>query len=280
MLAHSRTWSVTLLVALSALIAIHRIRTFNEPLDRDITTYAVIAHGMLDGRQIYTDIWDHKPPALYVTYALAELAVGYGPKSIYLLTVVSSICTLAGIFLISHRLGGLVGAFWATVFWVAVSGDLKLQANQPNTEVFMNACFTWILVVLSPSRPPDETPIVLLVAALATLGTLYKHVFIAPVVCLAAANVSFPPGGSMYRRRSIIQMLAVLLIVVASWLGMFGYFWSQGHLMESYETLFGYNRTYVGNPILCLAWGLSPIAMTPLILALVPVAWVRKSQGR
>jgi hypothetical protein len=46
-----------------------------------LTTYAVIAHEMLDGKQLYSDLWDHKPPGVHVTYAVAELLAGYGRAS-------------------------------------------------------------------------------------------------------------------------------------------------------------------------------------------------------
>src|SRR5438874_11529227 len=76
------------LSGLFALIFFLRLHTYHEPLERDLTTYAVIAHEMLDGKALYSELWDHKPPAIHVTYAAAELIAGYGPKSILLMNVV------------------------------------------------------------------------------------------------------------------------------------------------------------------------------------------------
>ena len=42
------------------------------PLNRDITTYATIAQELLQGKQLYVDVWDIKPPAIFVTYMLAQ----------------------------------------------------------------------------------------------------------------------------------------------------------------------------------------------------------------
>ena len=38
--------------------------------------YTTVADGMLDGRTLYQSIWDHKPPAIHVTYAAAVALFG------------------------------------------------------------------------------------------------------------------------------------------------------------------------------------------------------------
>src|ERR1700730_15070865 len=79
------------LIILGALIFFARLHTYEEPLERDLTTYAVIAHEMLNGKALYNDLWDHKPPAIHITYAVGELIAGYGRNSIFLLNVMASL---------------------------------------------------------------------------------------------------------------------------------------------------------------------------------------------
>src|SRR2546428_13654177 len=69
------------LVALAALIAVARLHTYHEPLERDITGAAVIGHELLAGRALYADMWDHKPPALHATHAAAILMAGHWPPA-------------------------------------------------------------------------------------------------------------------------------------------------------------------------------------------------------
>ena len=88
------------LVALAVLIAALRLHTYNEPFERDITSHAVIAHEMLAGRPLYSDLWDSKPPAIFVTYALADALVGYGPAEVYFIGVAAAVITLLGLSLI------------------------------------------------------------------------------------------------------------------------------------------------------------------------------------
>src|SRR5690349_11314852 len=72
-------WCIAaVLGALAVLIVLARWHTYSEPLERDITTYAVIAHQILEGKLLYTELFDHKPPAVHTTYAAAELIAGYG----------------------------------------------------------------------------------------------------------------------------------------------------------------------------------------------------------
>src|SRR5437870_13805299 len=82
------------LVGLCALIFSLRLHTYDEPLERDLTSYAVIAHEMQNGKNLYSDLWDHKPPAIHVTYAAAEVIAGYGRNSIILMNVEAAIATL------------------------------------------------------------------------------------------------------------------------------------------------------------------------------------------
>src|SRR6266404_10002176 len=107
--------SIAAIAGLCGLIFFARLHTYGEPLERDLTTYAVIAHEMLNGKTLYTDLWDHKPPAIYVTYAAAELIAGYGRDSIFLLNISAGFasllaCYLAGSAAGGGRLGGLIAA--------------------------------------------------------------------------------------------------------------------------------------------------------------------------
>src|SRR5437016_9497431 len=103
------------LVGLCVLIFSVRLHTYNEPLERDLTTYAVIAHEMLNGKNLYSDLWDHKPPATHVTYAAAEMIAGYGRDSIFLMNVVAALATLFVCYWAGSSAGGgrVAGCFAA-----------------------------------------------------------------------------------------------------------------------------------------------------------------------
>src|SRR5581483_6247115 len=114
----------TLLVLFAALIVAERWHTRDEPVETDLGIYAVIGHGLLEGRFLYADLWDRKPPAIHLTYAAAEVLAGYGPQSILLLNVAAALATMLGAYKAGSACGfGYVGGLAAAGFWTIVGGD-------------------------------------------------------------------------------------------------------------------------------------------------------------
>ena len=132
----SKSWVLSGILALFALvIAFARLLDVLSPEEAN----AVIAHELLKGRFLYSDLWDHKPPAIYMIYSFAEKLFGYGPLQVYVLGLIAALLTLWGCYRVGQMGGkGRSGGCWAALFWTAISTDMMLQANQPNLEVFMN----------------------------------------------------------------------------------------------------------------------------------------------
>src|SRR5437868_3987206 len=138
------------LIGLCAVIFSMRLHTYEEPLERDLTTYAVIAHEMLNGKNLYSDLWDHKPPAIHATYAAAEWIAGYGRDSIFLMNAAAAIATLIACYFAGATGGrGPLAGLIAAGFWTLASGELSIEGNQPNTEVFLNALLTTAFFVFA-----------------------------------------------------------------------------------------------------------------------------------
>ena len=234
---------VVVLAALAILIAAARLHTYHEPLERDITSAAVIAKEMLAGRALYADMWDHKPPAIHVTHALAILLVGHGPGAIYLLNVAAAIATLLGVYAAASAVGGVAGGLWAALFWTLVCGDVWLQANQPNAEVFINACVIWAFALLVRAGGPPRVWRVLAMGGLFALASLYKPVAAAPAALLGLAHVVAPWPGYP-RRRAVIDVLLIGGVGAAAWLATAAYFAARGHFADFYQAVFTYNQFY------------------------------------
>jgi hypothetical protein len=147
--------SIAILLTCATAILLQRLHTYSEPLENDITGYAVIAHEMLHGRLLYTDLWERKPPLIYGIFELAESITGYGRGEIFLINLAAALATLAAIYLAGcagpH---GKTGGWIAAIFWTLLCGDLFMQANQPNAEVLLNVFLTgaFALLVNWPTR--------------------------------------------------------------------------------------------------------------------------------
>jgi hypothetical protein len=234
---------VVALGTLALLIAAARLHTYHEPLERDITSAAVIAREMLGGRSLYADMWDHKPPAIHVTHALAILLVGHGPGAVYLLNMAAAISTLLGVFVAASAVGGVAGGLWGAVFWTLVCGDVWLQANQPNAEVFINACIVWAFALLVRASGQPRVWRVLAIGGLFALASLYKPVAVATAALLALAHVAAPwPGCS--RRRALADAFLIGGVGAAAWVATGAYFAARGHFGDFYQAVFTYNHFY------------------------------------
>jgi len=267
--------TAVVLVALSAfalLIAAARLYTYHEPLERDITSAAVIAHEMLGGRSLYADMWDHKPPAVHVTHAVSILLAGLGPAAIYLINVAAAVTTLLGVYFAAAAVGGLAGGLWGAAFWTLISGDLWLQANQPNAEVFINACLAWAFALLVRATGRPSMPRMLVVGGLFALASLYKPVAVAPAILLAAVHVIAPPAGCA-RRRVALDVVIIGGVGAVAWVATLAYFAAVGHFVDFYQAVFAYNQFYSANTargsasiVTNLADGFRPDALFPAVL--------------
>jgi len=258
---------IVILLSLVALVIAERVFTYGKPFDRDIMTYAVIGHELLTGRALYSDIWEQKPPAIYAIYAIAESLAGYGPHTIFLLSVMLCIITLLGVYVAgSSGVGGTTAGLWAAAFWAVLAGNLELDAVDPNAEVFMSACLIWAfaLLVRMDGRSSGLWR-ALAVGALFALASFFKTIVVAIPVLLACVHVAFPPAGARGRRLALIQVFTMASAGIASWIIVFAYFAATGRF-EAFQEVFIYNRYYAGGLKNMFVSLLAPVRRTSELL--------------
>src|SRR5437588_8673254 len=239
-----KTLPIAALLGLSALIFFARLHTYGEPLERDLTTYAVIGHEMLGGKALYTDLWADKPPAIYLTYAAAGLIAGYGRDSIFLLNISAGFATLlACYFAGSAAGGGRLGGLIAAGFWALVSGDLTIQGNQPNTEVFLNVLLTSGFAILMRAQNRNlGLRATLLTGLFFAVASLYKHIAVVEAALLALAYFTWPAAGS--RKKALANVVVIAGVGALAWGMVFSYFAAQGQGKAFTEAVFTYNAYY------------------------------------
>ena len=243
----SRLIVIASLSALFALIFFLRLHTYNEPLERDLTTYGVIAHEMLNGKTLYTEMWDHKPPGIHLTYAAAELIAGYGRNSIFLMNITAALATLIGVYLAGSAAGaGRFGGLTAATLWALISGDINLEANQPNTEVFLNAFLTAAFAIFVRTPKPGLGLYRALGAGLLfTLASFYKHVAIVPAFFLACTHIACAPAAD--RKQALLDVARIAVVGALGWAAVFGYFAIQNRTDAFIDATFTYNQFYAGS---------------------------------
>lgn len=238
-----------LLLVFALLIAAARSVTFFEPMDRDLADYATVAHELRWGRSLYSDIPEQKPPAIHLTYYAAESIAGYGPAAIYLLTVAGSVLMLLATYAACvEGFGSRAAALWVAALWALISGHMKLQGNQPNTELFINA-FTMlgIFCLLRVARMQSgEWRVCVLAGLCFGWAALYKWNVVVMPGLFGLAGILVPPPGKS-RGRALGEMALVGAVILAMVALTVGYFWARGHLQAFLDFMVRYNSAYAGS---------------------------------
>jgi len=282
-----------ILFVLAAVIAALRLQTYSEPLERDMGGYQVFADLIRHGGRFFEGvIMDQKPPLVEWTWILGQTVAGYGRGSIYLLNVLVGVASLIGYFLAGRLAGGTNRTgIWAAAVWTVISGHLLLEANQPNTEAFINVFDLFAFVMMARIQGNEKfLKNILLIGVCFAAASLYKHVMVVVPFFVGSAYIAFPPEGRT-RHRAILDMLIIGAVGVAVWSLMTFYFWGTGRLSNMILALFTFNQYYasgsssgpIANVIHSFVWNrLFPKPLyfaVPLILLGVTglgIAWKKK----
>jgi 4-amino-4-deoxy-L-arabinose transferase-like glycosyltransferase len=254
-----RLWfPVLLLIVFASAIALLRLRTFHEPLDRDNVTYIFVGDAIVHGGQSYADAYEIKPPGVYVTYALAELIAGFGERQMYLLNIAAAVTTLFGVYWAGTARGRNAG-IWAALFWVLLSGAPTVEANQPNTESFINACIVWALALLAHAGGSTEMNAVaprgrglmraIAVGVLFAVATTFKQIAIVDAGMLSLAHLMTARQLSGGRRRALRDIAIFAAVGAVCWVSMIGYYAATGRFDLFWITNFRNAQAYAGNPL-------------------------------
>lgn len=239
------------LVALASFIVTERSWGYRKPIQRDVSIYAVIGHELLSGRPLYSDLLELRPPAVMVTFAVGEAIIGYGRHTIFLLYITATIITLLGIYYAaSVGEGGATAGLWAAAFWAVLSGSYGLEAGEPNTEVFMNACLTWAFALwVRAGETSNWLKRSLEIGALFALASLYKHLVIVCPMLLAIAHIAFPPSDQHEGRRrgALIDVVVIGAVGIGVWGGVTGYFAATGRFEIFREIMIGTSLDYASS---------------------------------
>lgn len=165
----------TLLLALAL-----RYPSFFEPRwYGDEGIFAAVAQNMRDGRTLYSEAWDNKPPLIFATYAVIQAAFGTGVMPLHIVTAAVVIATQATVMLIALRLYGpwrslVAGAAFAIVMCTPI-----IEGNLALTETYMllPTSLAMLAFVLSQDREEKQRDRwYVAVGVLFSIAVAYKQV--------------------------------------------------------------------------------------------------------
>ena len=131
----AQIWPILVLAGL--LFAGFRWLALDVPLERDEGEYAYIAQRVLQGEIPYRDIFNQKPPGVFLLYLLPVGLCGTSVAAIHLTAQLWTAGTAVFLFMLVRELVGLRSASLSLVFFGVLTVCPEWQALAANTEVFM-----------------------------------------------------------------------------------------------------------------------------------------------
>jgi hypothetical protein len=125
----ARTAGLTALCVIVLLAFAVRGPSIAEPLGIDQGLLASGARALSRGEVLYRDVWDQKPPAIFLTYLAAFNVFGWTPASIAWLDILASAFTALLLFAIARRLGGVMMGAAAAGLYSALTVPSWLYGN-------------------------------------------------------------------------------------------------------------------------------------------------------
>jgi len=131
--------SRALLVIAIVFVLVRALPILTFPLGRDQGTYLTIGQGLLEGKQLYRDLWDNKPPGIFIAYAgiarlFGKVMWSAAAVDILLLLIISYL-----LFRFTEPYLGRAGAALAIMVHASMHGEMKyFWIAQPET--FQVAC--------------------------------------------------------------------------------------------------------------------------------------------
>jgi len=130
-----KTKTSWLIILLCLIFFFLRLPSIIEPYwYGDEGVYEVVGQALNHGHLLYRDIWDNKPPLLYIVYALAQGDQG----TVKIISLIGGIFSLVVFFLLSKK---LFDKLWISILTTAVFlillGTPLLEGDIANAEVFL-----------------------------------------------------------------------------------------------------------------------------------------------
>ena len=123
---------------------------WDPPWVNDEGTYFAVAQAMAHGYRLYVDVWENKPPALYLLYEAVYRPFGPSLLAVRIIACVAAIGLLLGVWRIASQLMDGERALVAVSLAGIMLAVPFLEGTTANAELFMavfSAASVWLAVV-------------------------------------------------------------------------------------------------------------------------------------
>jgi 4-amino-4-deoxy-L-arabinose transferase-like glycosyltransferase len=237
---HKKKW---FLLGVCFLFVMLRLPSLIEPYwYGDEGIYQVVAHALLSGRTLYKDIWDNKPPLLYILYA----SVNANLFLIKLLSLLSGLFSVIAFFFLSQKIFKKnLSSYLSTLVYSILFGLPLLEGNIANAENFMLLPIILAAYFIFSYTNIKKNVYIILAGFLLSVAFITKTV----AVFDFSAFLLFTLLIDWKDRRvvSIKTLLSFIIPFLSLLFVCFVYFISKGAVSEFISSVFLQNVSYVGN---------------------------------
>ncbi len=234
------------------------------PLERDEGAYAEIAKRWFAGAALYRDLFDHKPPFVYVIYGLAPLFADEPVVAVRTLATIYLMLVGAATAALAWRLYGKVATVSGLLLAIVYGSSLAFQGLTFNSEAIMALPATLAcLLVVAGMQGRRYWPLALGgVGVGVAVAAKLVGVLLLPPLALAPLLLGWPRG----------QRLAALGLALAGvslpWLIFAALLWQQDALPAAFEALVLYNSIYAQESV---AIGWDPVWLWNIWAPMLPL---------
>jgi hypothetical protein len=243
--------SIALLVVSAAALTIRALATA-EPLGIDQSLWASAVRGMARGQKLYQDVWEQRPPGIYLTYLGGFSLFGWTAATVAWLDVLASSLTAVLLYVLARMLAGPRTGAVASALYAVLTQPAWLYSHGGFLE--RSVCETFIVVCVA--------------AAAISAVKLARGFSVAAAFgygLAAGAAVVFKPNAGLYfptllifalgigRRQGRIERAVLLRTVLWASAGLLVipvattlWLWRLGLIPEARTAVVDFNRWYVG----------------------------------
>ncbi len=232
-----------MVMAAAALIA--RVVSIAEPLGIDQSLWASAVRGMARGQLLYQDVWEQRPPGIFLTYLAAFRILGWTPSAVAWLDIIASTLTTLLIYAVVRTLGTRLTAALASALYAVLTMPAWLYRHSGFLE-----------------RSVCETFIVVCAGLMAWCAVNYRNqprdILAAGVGVFAGLAVVYKPNAGIYLpallwwmwlyRRDAVTFRPIIIAIVASTLLpllTIAWLWRIGVLADARIAVVDFNRYYL-----------------------------------
>lgn len=214
--------------------------------------YQVIGRALNDGRLLYRDIWDNKPPILYIIYAIA----GGNLFFVKFLSLIAGLISILFLYKLSDKIFAKKISVIATISVYAILfGSPVIEGNIANAENFMLLPVIVSAYLIYSAIEKRKTSTLILAGLLLSLALMTKIVAVFDFMSFLAFLII--TGG--HKWKDIKPLLTFGFSFISIFIIFIIYFLASGIFVESMSSIFLQNISYVGeqngatNPTLAFA---------------------------